>query len=361
VVAISMSTPRAGPRAAMVSPTIDALCIGGLSIAVCAALLAFGPVPLDKHLPPLVPYVLTAVITWPHFLASYRLLYATRDSIQTYRTASLYFPVALAGYGLFAIARSPATALHVNLLALLAGTYLARHYAGQTWGMIASFSHLAKVPPSAIERGVMQWSLRLIMAWHIVWASARGVAGVAPSLTPLALRLDAHVDPIAGVSFALGLAMFGMMAKRTGAPPPLRVVLPWLALYGWYALLRRDPGSMFVVQLAHALQYLVFPLRIEETRRDRSARPITARRVVAWIVPLILLSVAAFAGIPTLFRLCYLGTGGAGDLSDAFTSVFVSFVNIHHYFIDGCLYRLRNPAVRRDLFAHIQPAADARA
>jgi hypothetical protein len=343
----------------MVSPAIDALCIGGLSIAVSVALLAAGPVPLDKHVPPLVPYVLTAVITWPHFLASYRLLYASRDSILTYRTASLYFPLALAGYGLFAVARSPVTPLHVNLLALAAGVYLARHYAGQTWGMIASFSHLARVAPSPVERGVMQWSLRLIMTWHIVWACARGVAGVAPSLAPLAARLDGHIDPIAGVSFALGLAMFGMMRKRTGALPPLRVVLPWLALYGWYALLRKDPASLFVVQLAHALQYLVFPLRIEETRRDRSAGPITARRAAAWIAALAVLSVAAFAGIPTLFRLCYLGAGGAGDLSDAFLSVFVSFVNIHHYFIDGCLYKLRNPAVRRDLFAHVQPAGAA--
>jgi hypothetical protein len=29
-------------------------------------------------------------------------------------------------------------------------------------------------------------------------------------------------------------------------------------------------------------------------------------------------------------------------------------VNIHHYFIDGCLYKLRNPEVRRDLFAHLK-------
>jgi hypothetical protein len=31
-------------------------------------------------------------------------------------------------------------------------------------------------------------------------------------------------------------------------------------------------------------------------------------------------------------------------------------VNIHHYFIDGCLYKLRNPEVRRDLFAHLKRA-----
>jgi hypothetical protein len=351
---VMASFPRARPS--MVSPVIDTLCVGGLSILVCVGLIVAGPVPLDEHLPSLVPYVLTAAITWPHFMASYRLLYATRDSVLTYRVASLYFPFALAAYGVFAILRSPVTTVHVSLLSLAASVYLARHYAGQTWGMIASFSYLEGVPPSARERGVMLWSLRLIMTWHIVWAAARGIGTVAPSLAPLAARFDARVDPIAFVSFALGVAGLTMLARRTHVFPPIRIVVPWLALYAWYALLRRDPASLVVVQLAHALQYLVFPLRIEETRRDRAARPITARRALLWLAPLIVLSVCAFAGLPSLFRLCYAGAGGAGDLANAFLAVFVAFVNIHHYFIDGSLYKLRNPAVRRDLFAHVQAA-----
>jgi hypothetical protein len=341
----------------MISPAIDTLCIGGVSIAACAVLLAFAPVPFDKHVPPLVPYLLTVGITWPHFLSSYRLLYATRESIMTYRIASLYFPALLAVYGAFAVVRYPVDALHANLLSLAAGVYLARHYTGQTWGMIATFSHLDGTAMSPTERSVMQWGLRLIMGWHIVWALARSVGGISPWLQPIIAPLDAHVDPIAGVSFVLGLGALGMMARRTRALPPVRVVVPWLALYGWYALLRKDPTSLVVVQSAHALQYLIFPLRIEQTRRHRSALPVTARGAAWWIAALVVLSLGVFAGIPALFRFCYSGAGGAGDLADGFLSVFVSFVNIHHYFIDGCLYKLRNPAVRRDLFAHLQPAA----
>ena len=33
--------------------------------------------------------------------------------------------------------------------------------------------------------------------------------------------------------------------------------------------------------------------------------------------------------------------------------VLIYVVVIHHYFIDGALYKLRNPQVRRDLFAHL--------
>ena len=62
---------------------------------------------------------------------------------------------------------------------------------------------------------------------------------------------------------------------------------------------------------------------------------------------------AAFAGIPALFSVCFRSSGGVSDVATAFTSAFVAFVNIHHYFVDGSLYKLRNPAVRRDLFAHL--------
>jgi len=30
-------------------------------------------------------------------------------------------------------------------------------------------------------------------------------------------------------------------------------------------------------------------------------------------------------------------------------------VNIHHYFTDGAIWKIRNPDVRRDLFSHLAP------
>ncbi len=30
------------------------------------------------------------------------------------------------------------------------------------------------------------------------------------------------------------------------------------------------------------------------------------------------------------------------------------FINIHHYFTDGVIWKLRNPDVRKELFAHVK-------
>ncbi len=353
--ALSFADARRGERA-MIAPSIDLLCVGGLSVLVTGALL-FGTKSFDHRVPSFVPYALTAAITWPHFLSSYRLLYATRERILTYRKASLYFPAALAAYGLFAVVRSPVTALHVHLLALVAAVYLARHYTGQTWGMMASFAHVEGLAFTSRERRLCQTSLNLAMTWQIAWAAAESVGQVAPSLDPVARWFDAHIDPLGIAAFGIGLVGLARMTRRRGAPPPARVAVPYVALFGWYALLRHDPTSLVVVQVAHALQYLLFPLRIEENTRPEGPARVTAGRALVWLVGLVAVSMAVFAGLPTLFRYSYAASGGVADLPVAFTSVFVSFINIHHYFVDGCLYKLRNPAVRRDLFAHLATAA----
>jgi hypothetical protein len=344
-----------GPVRAMITPAIDVAAVGGLSIVVAAALLASTRVPVDRHTPPFAAYLLTAAVVWPHFAVSYRLLYATRESIRRYRAASVFFPLALAGFGAFAVLRSSTTSVYADLMSLVASVYLARHYTGQAWGMMASFSFIAGTPFAAREREACRWSLNLLMLWHATWALGIGVADVAPPLVPLIRWMDARVDVVAFASFAVGLGGLGMMTRRLGSLPPARVVVPWLALYFWYALLRRDVGNLLFLQVAHALQYLIFPLRVEHTRKVGRAAPVKPPFAALWLGALTLVGVALFAGIPELFRVSYVEAGGAGDASAAFLSVFVSFVNIHHYFIDGCLYKLRNPEVRRDLFAHLGP------
>jgi hypothetical protein len=336
----------------MITPAIDVAPVGGLSIVLAAVLLATR-VPFVRHTPPVAAYILTAAVVWPHFAASYRLLYATRESIRRYRKASVFFPGILLCFAAFAVVRSATTPVYVDLMSLVASVYLARHYTGQAWGMMASFSFVEGSPFTAREREVCRWSLNLLMLWQVTWALGIGVADVAPALSAPARWMDARVDTVAALSFAVGLVGLGMMARRLRASPPARVIVPWLALYFWYALLRRDVGNLLFVQLAHALQYLVFPMRIEHTRQVGGAMPVKPGFAALWLGALTLVGVALFAGIPELFRVSYVEAGGAGDTSAAFLSAFVSFVNIHHYFIDGCLYKLKNPEVRRDLFAHL--------
>ena len=46
-----------------------------------------------------------------------------------------------------------------------------------------------------------------------------------------------------------------------------------------------------------------------------------------------------------------LGKLGFGVLP--LTFAVAAFINVHHYFIDNFIWKIRNPIVRHDLFAHL--------
>ena len=38
---------------------------------------------------------------------------------------------------------------------------------------------------------------------------------------------------------------------------------------------------------------------------------------------------------------------------DRISAVVLAIVNVHHYFTDGCVWKLSNPDVRKDLLSHL--------
>lgn len=355
------SIPTPTTTRALFSPAIDTFCIGGLSLIVVLMLFVL-PLPPVGHLAATTTLVLQALINWPHFMASYRLLYATPQSVRDHRFAALYFPAGLGLFAVVAVALYTTVSTPLMVLQWTASLWLARHYTGQTWGMMASFSYVEGTPFTALERGLCRWGLHLAMVWHMLWLALNMARSTTPSLLGLCEALYRIHLVVAIPALLLGLAGLALMTRRLGRLPPTRVLVPWIAQYLWFALLMKDTTAAVVVQLTHAFQYLIFPLRIEANREpNRESRPgsagvdlvrLTATRMLGWIV----LGFAALEGLPALFLLCYRGPGDLAQLQVATGSAVACFVAIHHYFVDGALYKLRNPEVRRALFSHLPPA-----
>lgn len=341
-------TPRA-----LLLPSVDLLLTGGASLIVLAVILAMGIHPLNRFdLGTLV--VFGILINWPHFIASYRLLYATNERVQRHRAASIYVPAVLGLYSVYAVVMVSDQPVHTQLLILAGSIYLARHYTGQVWGMMASFAYIEGMSFAPEERRLVRVGLALIMFWHVAWAANLSIYRVSPALVEPARRLYEVAGWVAVTGFLVGMVGLGRMARRTGRIPPARVLVPWLSIHVWYLAMARDPTTLLLVQIAHALQYLAFPLRIELNNQAPSAR--FAWRRAGWhLAGWILVGLAVFEGAEPLFRACYELAGGQGPLPGLVSGVLISAIAIHHYFIDGALYKLRNPEVRRALFAHLEP------
>ncbi len=344
-----MTAPRALSR-----PLFDAVAAGGAGLAAFVLLARIDPAVAAPWLARLfVP--LSLLFNWPHFMASYHILYTTPGAVRRHPYAAVVVPAVLAAYAL------AATLLYGRWPWLLRGfhaassVYLAWHYAGQTWGTMAAFAHVDGVRVEARARSLIRANLTVLLVWHAWWA-----AGL---LIPVlgAGRFEAVYQALsaaAAVSAFVGAAGLLLLARGAGRLPP-RVVLPWLVLHAGYAFLYRFPGHAYwvqVIQLAHAVQYLPFPLRVQANRDAAAGRGGAGWRPAAHYAALLAGGFIAFYCLPAAAG----KLAGAAGLFPAGKSglaglAVLDFLVIHHYFVDGCIWRLGDPEVRRDLFAHLPP------
>src|SRR5207247_1514050 len=105
----------------------------------------------------------------PACLASYRLVYRTRESIRAHPWAAIYVPTLLLIACISAVVASRWTDVPVSALLTVSSTYLAWHYTSQAWGMVATFTYLDGNPFNAVERRLVRSSLYILAAWHVVW------------------------------------------------------------------------------------------------------------------------------------------------------------------------------------------------
>ena len=199
------------------------------------------------------------------------------------------------------------------------------------------------------ERHLVRIGFRALLVVHVV-AVLAGLDELSPEIRETVTRVQPWTLAAAALTIPLGLAGFAMAWRRTGRLPGVRTVVPWGSMYVWYAMLPIVPESFVWLQLAHALQYLEFPLRVELNRRERRTKPRhettlpRAGYVGLYYVGLVAAGLLVFASPFLLDR----GADGV-----ALAALIAAAVNVHHYFVDGCIWKISNPAVRGELFAHV--------
>src|SRR5688500_11966421 len=333
----------------ILSPVVDFLCVGGLSIVVLVPLLLSGRSDLVLIGAGAQAWIAT-VVNMPHFMASYRLVYRSRETILRHKWASIYIPAILAVYIVVAVWEAQSSPVLVVILVSVSSAYLAWHYTGQVWGMMASYAYLGGQSFDKDERFLIRTGLRILLAWHVSWFLSTQLRDPS-SVRPVYVIISAGTL----VAFALGLIGLAKMRRRTGKLPPARALVAWLAIFVWYAVMARDPKAIFWIQIAHALQYLAFPIRVELNRTAKSPKH----------------SPAAVAGHMVLYGIGLLGVSyvvskvvpgtAMGIVGDVFGEepgrvapvLLLMFINIHHYFTDGVIWKISNPEVRKELFAHV--------
>ena len=330
--------------------------VGGAALFVLIPLLLFPSVE-SLLTGATLASVLHIALNFPHFIASYRIIYASKERIWRYKYATIVVPLFLILASLFALSQSVDNGLYVHLLVVASGLYIGIHYTGQTWGMMAVHAYLAKRPFSKSERILIRAGLYGLAFFHASFF-ARFSAQLSSSFLAAADLFFTIGQLFASIGFLTSTIGILLYTKRNQAMPPTAVFIAWASIYVWYAVFSSLDSGVFWVQVAHSLQYLIFPARMfvnERSRANSVQRPWL--ELIYWYLPLLLGGYFAFRILPDLLIVAtnplVSDSAFRAELQRLVPIVVSAFLNIHHYFTDGCIWKMRDPTVRDALFYHI--------
>lgn len=340
----------------LVSPATDALVMGGASIALFAACRLFeggaGGAAIGSAWEAVGAIVVA--LNGSHFAAtSYRLYRSPAAMRQFPLTAALVPVVVLAGVA--ASLRWPlAVAPYFIKLFLLWSPY---HYSGQTIGLSALYARRAGVALEPAERRALDGFVFGTFLASTALAESRllrfdymGITYPSFGLPPWVAWASAGAMALCGAAFLI------LSARRRAAGRPL----PWIvfvapaAQFTWFILGPRSALFYPLVPMFHGLQYLFVSwfLHLQERRLEGAPRSLAgaATETARW-------GGGSFAGYAVLFlalpKLLSLATGQSFLFTAA---VFSGGVQLHHFFVDGVIWRLRSPHLSKAMTAPLSEA-----
>jgi tetratricopeptide (TPR) repeat protein len=290
-------------------------------------------------------YLLALILNYPHFMATVYRAYHTREEFAKYRVFTLHLTLLLA-------ATAVLTHASFRLLPWVFTLYIfwsPWHYTGQNYGLAAMFLRRSGASVTPTERRLLHWAF--IASYIMLLVSFN----TGPSNDPiiLSLGLPAKVSSLArlllGMAFAaLGSAAYFRLVRERGlramaAPLTLLAtqflwfVLPTLIELGYGAPVQQTRYSSGILAVMHSAQYLW--ITSYYARREARVSGNSVWSMSGYFLVLLAGGIALFVPGPWLVSYIF-----HYDFTVSFL-IFTALVNIHHFLLDGAIWKLRDTRV----------------
>lgn len=291
--------------------------------------------------------------SWPHFSATAWRLYGSREHVRAYPLTAWLAPAlaALAAAACFVYPVSFAP-FFIKLFVL----WSPWHFSLQAFGIMLIYARRAGVAvPVPAKRALACF---FVSSFLVQYSEAENMLSSSylyavaypqlrlPAFTPLACKAVMFAS-LASAAWALWPSV--RAAKRL----PFILVLPVLTQYLWFVHGARDLSFQLLLPIFHGLQYLLIAFALE-LRLKALAHPspsFTASALAGgrWMAGNFAVGAALFAGVPWLLA-------SAGFDRAFATLVILAAVSVHHYFVDGVIWKLGREAGASPLFGNVAHA-----
>lgn len=294
---------------------------------------------------------------WPHFAATSYRLYHTKENYSQYPLTAFMIPMLLAAVVAASFMAPKIIAPYFVKLMLIWSPY---HYSGQTVGITMIYARRAGIALSRLEWCALSAFVYSTFIFFIIRLEA-GPSKILkyygiqyPTLElPSVLGTAAEWGMILSAALLLVCLVRWCFVNRK-MPPPI-VMLPALAQFLWFVPGSKIPCFYTFVPFFHSIQYLLIAWAVQlkevfDEQKIAPGRRFVLQESLRWTVGNILLGAALFWALPRLFVAPWRPIGLT-------TAIVFAAIQIHHFFVDGVIWKLKNPKVASPLMVNIEQLA----
>jgi tetratricopeptide (TPR) repeat protein len=310
----------------------------------------------------LVFYVLMLFCNNPHYMATIERAYGTRADFRKYRLFTVYATLLLVAVGAL-VHFVPAGLPWIVTLYLAWSPW---HYTGQNFGLAMLWVRRNGAEPTRTERDVLSVAFLASYLMWLLWmqstdsTDANVLSLGIPSAVTTPLRLA-----LLGVFALGGTWTMVRLARRSGARAMsaaivlLSTQLLWFVVPTMVDLYWRQPlppayYTGGVLAFMHCAQYLWITTYYARRETEAGSRGAGGRwDGRRYYLLLVFGGIALFIPGPWLISSLF-----THDLTDSLL-IFAALVNIHHFILDGAIWKLRDGRVARLLLGSPVAAADS--
>ena len=350
--AVAVSQP-AQQASWLFNPRVDYICAGSLTF------LIFLPLLVLNITTPTPAFVVTLVILGnvlvnsPHYAATYYRVYRDKSQILKYPVEAIAAPVVLAliAAGCFMFPGS--------LAPWVAFAYMATagyHYSGQTYGVSMIFVGKSGAKLTAWHKQILRAPIYAAYVYRVIEMNIAGSkSSTLLEMSVPKLDLPAPLLPVAGIGVGitlflfLGLNLWFDRGNRRALPFVVNTIVA--AHVVWFTM-TPFPILIAFVPFLHCLQYLLVTtfFDFKERRAEKERGPdLTLAQYFRSTLFLRYYATQVAGGLGLFILLPLILTSAGAGPRALVGAVVISIVNLHHFILDGAIWKLRSPAVRQPL------------
>jgi hypothetical protein len=337
----------------LLNPGCDLSTVGGLSLITYVFFTLFN-INTNNEVFLRLLSIGSNLINHPHYMATYFRAYASWDNIKEYFFSTILAPLILA-IGAIACFVFPTEWAPIFFKAYLVSS--GYHYSGQTYGISLIYSNKNSIQLNKFHKLVIAFFIYSSYFYNLAHLETRSASiNILLGITPHPLGLPNQFvfisTCIIWCAFILYLALNYHLYKTQKSALPTIVHIVVFSQILWFVIGAYNNAFVKFVPFFHSLQYLLITVYANfRTQFNGAYYSLKQLGQFFWSMTflkyyrlLVILGMVFFVGIPYIIH-------KLSGVNFLFTSVVISsFMNLHHFIVDGDIWKLRQPKVQKEIF-----------